>query len=1024
MTQKPNFASSIHRILPMFPRGVALTEIVSTLGATGNTAERRNIALVLAKAMRAGNVRRERDGRWHWLHRTPDAEEAQGGAGAEGSGAALARLYRQDVELPDSAVGELVAPTMHQLLDYYHAALRSDVRGNAQLLPDRVGKSFHFFTGHGEWWPTGGKSGHIDVPLDSLEPEFRAALERRAGDDTIAVGWGFAKGRDTGVDVLWPTGLLAARWRREGGILQVTIDRADTVVNPAWVRAEAGALGWSATDLERRLSGASESRGGIGLELDEFANILREAAAPRVRDRMWPHTLGTGLGGEETGVWNAAALILPTEHNMSRRAVRDLARIAQWDQATIHQTALGALLAPEEATTVDDIGPVIETAPLNAEQLDATRSGLSDRLTLVTGPPGTGKSQTVAALVSSVVIAGGRVLVAARNHQALDAIEERIGGEKVVRTRDRDGEHDVSLLDAARQLAAVAGLAAQPSPDTEIGRLTELDRRRNQALNRLKERRCREFDLAEAIEEVPELPPRRHSLIGALLARLLRRRSQGRTSHNIAKLRRAARVVARAADPVALGDQIRAGGAAILAACFVARLAIGDSDRAALGKRLADLDFEGVVEPSEDVINATLSARPVWLTTTLSAPARLPLRAGLFDLVVIDEASQADIAASLPVMARGKRAVIVGDDRQLSFIPSLGRAHERNLVRAAGIGSTRGMGIFSQGTSSLFDLAKVQSAESAQGNSVMLVEQFRSAPDITEFIGEEFYDGRLRPAVDPDSLKVPKGRKPGIAWQDVRGRSEANPDGGYVNHAEVSAIAVHLKALLVDEGYDGSVGVVTPFNSQAGAIKRALCNAIPDEIRHKTMLKVATVDSFQGEERALMIFSPVAAGRDGKRAGSFLARDRRRINVAISRAQAIAHVFGDLSFARTGQVPALARLAAFATEPRRRADDDEAGSIWERRFGAAMRGRGLDPQPQYPVVGRRLDFALFKGEIKLDVEVDGRRWHLDLDGNRKADDVFRDAQLRSAGWRVVRFWVSELERDMEECLDRLEQELS
>jgi very-short-patch-repair endonuclease len=61
--------------------------------------------------------------------------------------------------------------------------------------------------------------------------------------------------------------------------------------------------------------------------------------------------------------------------------------------------------------------------------------------------------------------------------------------------------------------------------------------------------------------------------------------------------------------------------------------------------------------------------------------------------------------------------------------------------------------------------------------------------------------------------------------------------------------------------------------------------------------------------------------------------------------------------------------------------------------------------------------------VKLDIEVDGRRWHQDADGNRKLDDHYRDAQLRSAGWKVVRFWVDELARDMEGCLDRIEREL-
>ena len=100
-------------------------------------------------------------------------------------------------------------------------------------------------------------------------------------------------------------------------------------------------------------------------------------------------------------------------------------------------------------------------------------------------------------------------------------------------------------------------------------------------------------------------------------------------------------------------------------------------------------------------------------------------------------------------------------------------------------------------------------------------------------------------------------------------------------------------------------------------------------------------------------------------------------------------------------------------------------SEWERIMAHALAARGLAFTPQYPLAGRRLDFALFgNGGIKLDLEVDGRLWHEDIDGNRKLDDHWRDHQMRTLGWRVRRFWVDEIRRDMEHCLDLIERDLS
>ena len=98
-------------------------------------------------------------------------------------------------------------------------------------------------------------------------------------------------------------------------------------------------------------------------------------------------------------------------------------------------------------------------------------------------------------------------------------------------------------------------------------------------------------------------------------------------------------------------------------------------------------------------------------------------------------------------------------------------------------------------------------------------------------------------------------------------------------------------------------------------------------------------------------------------------------------------------------------------------------SEWERRLFEAMRRRGLDPIPQYPVAGRYLDFALDPGGRRLDVEVDGRRWHANPDGNRKLSDRLRDRALITLGWKVRRFWVHELDANMEECLDAIERDL-
>jgi very-short-patch-repair endonuclease len=359
--------------------------------------------------------------------------------------------------------------------------------------------------------------------------------------------------------------------------------------------------------------------------------------------------------------------------------------------------------------------------------------------------------------------------------------------------------------------------------------------------------------------------------------------------------------------------------------------------------------------------------------------------------------------------------VVVGDNRQLALIPGLGPAQDLNLMASQGLPSG-GMGRWAQGLNSLFELAHGTPGIPA----VMLRDQFRSAPGITDYINEAFYGGRLRIAANPERLRAVPGRAPGLHWTDVRGTARPGPAGGTSNPAEAEAVVAELVSIL-GGGFDGDVGVIAPFNAQVGEIQLRIQAATNVADRARVDLKVATVDRFQGEERDLVLFSPTVSAASPTTARSFLQRDWRRINVAVSRARVVLHVIGDLDFARRGGIGPLRRLAAHATEPRETRGETDFDSPWERVLYHGMRRRGLEPIPQYAVAGRRLDFALRRAdEGWLDVEVDGRRFHTDADGLRKQDDLWRDHQLRALGWRVIRFWVDELDRDLEGCLDGIE----
>jgi superfamily I DNA and/or RNA helicase len=277
--------------------------------------------------------------------------------------------------------------------------------------------------------------------------------------------------------------------------------------------------------------------------------------------------------------------------------------------------------------------------------------------------------------------------------------------------------------------------------------------------------------------------------------------------------------------------------------------------------------------------------------------------------------------------------MFLGDTQQLKFIPNIGKAQDINLMRLHGLDAKKTVR-FSQSSLSLFDASlRVPNVQ-----KILLRSQYRSAPDIVEYISDQFYGGALTAAVDFEKLKCPKDCKPGITWSDVKPYLEIRND--HVNRAEIDAIVLHLEKLLVDQKYEGTVGFVSPFRVQVFEFEKCVANSIAGETLAKAKLKAGTVDSFQGDERDLIMFSPTLTNSSTSSAVNFVRKDFRRLNVAVSRAKAVAHVFGDLDYAKSNAVRSLGKLAEFATRKRSMAAEENVfDSEWERQVFHALKNR-------------------------------------------------------------------------------------
>ncbi|MFS2150807.1 AAA domain-containing protein [Rhizobium sp. Rhizsp42] len=1044
--------SVLLRTISAFPTGRTTSELLALLNIDFDPRRRAAVYAELSALSEAGRVAKGRDGKWRPVFTAPRGATIAAPHSADSN---LLRpvhaTFRSSTVVVDDlkAVESAASIDPNALLRYYRSALRSDPRGAITQVEDRHSVQWQLFTGLGPLTPEDGQVLTISIPLEELPDDFRQALvKREANEQTLAVGWPLGVGKKQGVSVVWPVGLISAEWKRSSTHLEVVIDTDDIVANPDWIKGVARSANWKEAGLQDVFAQAE----GLGLRQEEFLSRLKEAVSSTFRGKITGQQMRIDLDPNSVGVHDIAALFLPTDTTFTAGAVRDLDTIASWSKEKLATTALAPILGLEAPATAR-LTPVINIGDLNKEQIDAVRRAMTAPLTVVTGPPGTGKSQAIVSIAASVIADGGCVLVASKNHQALDAVESRLGGIApqapfLVRTLDPSRDIDQSFDRVLDDLVSEPSMgAAEPDPVLR-SKISTLAQNRNHILDEIDRVSRIHGSIAELLERIEALkggsnevgtPVVEIAKVGTLarvvnfLLRTLglgagtndqgQLTGEGATlatlNQRLAKLRAELATMEVRGDPVAVTNEIGEIARELLPKVLASKVNLTETDRRRLGEELANLELSQNSGPlPANLAGEVVSHRPLWLVSVLGAARRVPLSESLFDLAIFDEASQCDIASALPIFARAKRVVVVGDNKQLSFISQLGISHDRNLMQAQDLPISK-MGRFAQSRQSLFDLADLTPGAA----KVMLRDQYRSAADIVGYINEHFYGGQLRVAGDQEKLRSPNGMKPGIAWTDVP--APTSPMIGNVNTSEVAAVTKHIRMLIIQQGYNGSIGVIAPFRPQVYALEQAIFAEIDEKLREKAELRVGTVDSFQGQERDLILFSPTLGHSSATSAVTFVQKDWRRLNVAISRARAVAHIFGDLAYARSGKVGSLQRLAATATEPKGRVGEGTFDSNWERIVDAALRKRGLNPIPQFEVAGRRLDFALFgSGDVKLDLEVDGRHWHADTDGKRKIGDHWRDHQLKSLGWKVQRFWVDELAQDLEGCIERVAKQLS
>ncbi len=415
------------------------------------------------------------------------------------------------------------------------------------------------------------------------------------------------------------------------------------------------------------------------------------------------------------------------------------------------------------------------------------------------------------------------------------------------------------------------------------------------------------------------------------------------------------------------------------------------------------------------LLPACQQAVPVWIMMIQDALLNFST-ASKFDVIVVDEASQADMTA-LPLLYMGKKVIVVGDDRQVTplsvgtseaAVDALCARHLEGRVKEPKLYDSR---------LSLYGLV-----QSMAFPAHMLVEHFRSVPEIIGWCSRLSYNGTIRPLRDASSSSL----KPAVVpW---RNRGTAGDNG--VNEEEAQAVIRLLRAMIHDPAYDGKTFGIIPMRSVHGAqvnrIRRLLVeNFDPREIERRR-IHCGISAEFQGDERDVVILSLVDSAAPGlplrKETDGADGMMKKRWNVAVSRARDqlwLVHSFD----------PA----AQLKPDDLRRSLFDWADGVMSGTIGAAEPFDLPDPEFTGQVLralrkrGYRVEAGHDAGAWRLDmvVRARGRAAAIECDGSGREDedairrDMERQTVLERAGWKFVRVRSADWFRRPEKTLERV-----
>jgi len=261
--------------------------------------------------------------------------------------------------------------------------------------------------------------------------------------------------------------------------------------------------------------------------------------------------------------------------------------------------------------------------------------------------------------------------------------------------------------------------------------------------------------------------------------------------------------------------------------------------------------------PTND-FNKLRQAFPCIIASVRDFAEYINLKKDLFDLIIIDEASQVSIAQALPALIRAKKVLVLGDKKQFNNVKSMQATRVENnfyleRVKQSFKKISKDRQILER--LKLFDVTSsvLEFFTNIANYETMLKKHFRGYKEHISYSSKYFYQNEIQAI----RLRSPELKIKDIIKFDIIDNKNKEETIGNSNKSEAEFIIKQLEKLKKDK-YNGTVGIITPFADQQKLISTLISrHSDRDFYFEKFALKIWTFDTCQGEERQIVFYSMV-----------------------------------------------------------------------------------------------------------------------------------------------------------------------